>query len=297
MDSWDDMRVFLSVARNESLSGAGRLLKLDPATVGRRIARLEQGFGTPLFIKSPQGYSLTEAGSRLLRHAEEAEQAMTAASEDVAGRSEGLAGQIRIGAPDGCANFVLPQVCAAIVEQNPDLDVQIVSLPRIVNLSKREADLAIAVSAPTAGRLTVQKITDYKLHLAASRAYLRNAPPITSLDDLAGHKMIGYIPDMIFDKELDYLAEIGVERVRLASNSVMVQFQWILGNAGMGIVHDFTLAGINRLAKILPDELSLTRSFYMVRHADDRRLDRLNRFSQLLSEGIRKEVQRLEGLS
>ena len=297
MDSWDDMRVFLSVARNESLSGAGRVLKLDPATVGRRVARLEENFGTPLFIKSPQGYALTEAGLRLLKHAEEAEQAMTAANEDVAGRSEGLSGQIRIGAPDGCANFVLPQVCAAIVEQNPDLDVQIVSLPRVVNLSKREADLAVAVSAPTAGRLTVQKITDYKLHLAASRAYLRNAPPITSLDDLAGHKMIGYIPDMIFDKELDYLADLGVERVRLASNSVMVQFQWILGNAGMGIVHDFALAGINRLAKILPDELSLTRSFYLVRHADDRRLDRLNRFSELLCEGIRKEVLRLEGLS
>lgn len=297
MDSWDDMRVFLSVARNESLSGAGRVLKLDPATVGRRVARLEENFGTPLFIKSPQGYALTEAGLRLLKHAEEAEQAMTAANEDVAGRSEGLSGQIRIGAPDGCANFVLPQVCAAIVEQNPDLDVQIVSLPRVVNLSKREADLAVAVSAPTAGRLTVQKITDYKLHLAASRAYLRNAPPITSLDDLAGHKMIGYIPDMIFDKELDYLADLGVERVRLASNSVMVQFQWILGNAGMGIVHDFALAGINRLAKILPDDLSLTRSFYLVRHADDRRLDRLNRFSELLCEGIRKEVLRLEGLS
>ncbi|MEC8582000.1 MAG: LysR family transcriptional regulator [Pseudomonadota bacterium] len=297
MDSWDDMRVFLSVARNESLSGAGRVLKLDPATVGRRVARLEENFGTPLFIKSPQGYALTEAGLRLLRHAEEAEQAMTAANEDVAGRSEGLSGQIRIGAPDGCANFVLPQVCSAIVEQNPDLDVQIVSLPRVVNLSKREADLAVAVSAPTAGRLTVQKITDYKLHLAASRGYLRNAPPITSLDDLAGHKLIGYIPDMIFDKELDYLADLGVECVRLASNSVMVQFQWILGNAGMGIVHDFALAGINRLTKILPEELSLTRSFYLVRHADDRRLDRLNRFSELLSEGIRKEVLRLEGLS
>jgi hypothetical protein len=62
-------------------------------------------------------------------------------------------------------------------------------------------------------------------------------------------------------------------------------------------VHDFALAGINRLTKILPEELSLTRSFYLVRHADDRRLDRLNRFSELLSEGIRKEVLRLEGLS
>ena len=68
---WDDMRVFLSVAREESLSGAGKRLKMDPATVGRRIARLESAMGATLFAKSPQGYTLTGAGERLLRHGEE----------------------------------------------------------------------------------------------------------------------------------------------------------------------------------------------------------------------------------
>jgi DNA-binding transcriptional LysR family regulator len=71
-----------------------------------------------------------------------------------------LSGQIRLGAPDGVANFLLPQVCSAIVERNPDLDVQIVALPRLFNLSRREADMAITVSPPTAGRLTVQKVSD-----------------------------------------------------------------------------------------------------------------------------------------
>ena len=137
MKSWDDMRIFLATARGESLSAAGRQLRMDPATVGRRIARLEEDFGTPLFAKSPQGYALTEAGTRLMSHAEEAEQAMQAASETVAGRTEGLSGQIRIGAPDGCANYLLPQVCGRICEANPDLEVQIVALPRVVNLSKR----------------------------------------------------------------------------------------------------------------------------------------------------------------
>ena len=62
------------------------------------------------------------------------------------------AGQIRIGAPDGCANYLLPQVIARICDENPGLEVQIVALPRVINLSKREADMAIAVSRPTAGR-------------------------------------------------------------------------------------------------------------------------------------------------
>ena len=291
---WDDLRIFLAVARTESLSGAGRVLKVDPATVGRRIARLEENLGAPLFAKSPQGYAMTDAGQRLLAHAERAEAAMGAAVEELAGQAGALSGQIRIGAPDGCANFLLPQVCAAIMVDNPDLEVQIVALPRVFNLSKREADMAIGVSPPAAGRLTVQKITDYRLHLAASRRYLRRHAPIRSLEDLQAHRMVGYIPDMIFDKELDYLTGIGVERVQLASNSVSVQFNWIRQGGGIGIVHDFAIPSARGLVKVLPDQVSLTRSFYLIRHADDRRMDRLNRFALALAEGLKREVARLE---
>ena len=291
---WDDLRIYLAVARTESLSAAGKILRVDPATVGRRIARLEEMLGSPLFAKSPQGYALTDAGQRLLAHAERAEQAMGAAVAELQGQTGTLAGQIRIGAPDGCANFLLPQVCAAIMADNPDLDLQIVALPRVFNLSKREADMAIGVSPPNAGRLSVQKITDYRLHLAASRAYLRQAPPITCLDDLAQHRVVGYIADMIFDKELDYLAEIGVPRVALASNSVSVQFNWVRNGAGIGVVHDFAMPFGRGLRKILPETVSLTRSFYLIRHADDRRLERLNRFAAALCDGIRTEVARLE---
>ena len=291
---WDDLRIYLSVARAESLSGAGRTLKLDPATVGRRIARLEAAVGAPLFAKSPTGYALTDAGQRLMGHAVRAEQAMQEAAEEMAGQAGGMSGQIRIGAPDGAANFLLPQVCARIAADNPDLEIQIVALPRVFSLSKREADMVIAVSPPTAGRLTVQKITDYKLHLAAVRWYLRQHPPIETLSDLKAHRMVGYIPDMIFDKELDYLGETGVERVTLGSNSVAVQIHWIRNGGGVGIVHDFALPWFRGVTKILPDQLSLTRSFYLVRHADDRRLERLNRFAEALTEGVRAEVARLE---
>ncbi|QFT81265.1 HTH-type transcriptional regulator GltR [Roseovarius sp. THAF27] len=294
VSNWDDLRVFLAVARTESLSAAGRALKLDPATVGRRIARLEADTGAPLFAKSPTGYALTDAGQRLMGHVGRAETAMRDADEEMAGQAGGLSGQIRIGAPDGCANFILPQVCAQMAQDNPDLDLQIVALPRVFNLSRREADMVIAVSPPSAGRLSVQKITDYRLHLAAVRWYLRQAPEIRSVDDLAAHRMVGYIPDMIFDKELDYLGETGAERVALASNSVSVQAHCIQQGGGVGIVHDFALPFFRRLDKVLPDEISLTRSFYLVRHQDDRRLDRMNRFATALCDGVRAEVARLE---
>jgi len=105
----------------------------------------------------------------------------------------------------------------------------------------------------------------------------------------------GYIPDMIFDKELDYLSEIGIDRVRLASNSASVQFNWVRSGAGIGVVHDFAIPWGRGVTKVLENEVSLTRSFYLIRHADDRRLERLNRFSEALCEGMRQEVAHLEG--
>ena len=293
---WDDLRIFLAVARTDSLSAAGKRLKIDPATVSRRIARLEETIGARLFTKSPQGYALTEEGARLIPHAERAESALDGAREALTG-PEGLQGQIRIGAPDGCANYLLPQVLAAICDANPGLEVQIVALPRVFNLSKREADMAIGVSRPTAGRLTVQKLTDYRLHLAAHRDYLAAHPPIHSPEDLRVHRMVGYIPDMIFDKELDYLTTVGAPPVALASNSVSVQLNWLRAAAGVGVVHDFALPAAPELVKVIPDQVSLSRSFWLIRHEDDGRVARLNRFADLLVTGCRKEMQRLESLS
>ena len=291
MPNWDDLRIFLAVARGESLSRAGRVLRMDPATVGRRIARLEERLAATLFAKSPQGYTLTEAGARLLDPAEAAESALATGVGAVTGMGAGLAGSIRIGAPDGAANFLLPQVCARIHEANPDLEIQILALPRVVNLSKREADMALTVSPPQTGRLTVQKVAEYHLHLAAPKAI---APDITDLADLKSHPVVGYIPDMIFDKELDYLSELGVAQVQLASNSISVQLMLLRAGGGVGIVHDFAMRFAPELRLILREVVALTRSFYLVRHASDRGSDRLTRFAEALIQGLRAEITRLE---
>jgi DNA-binding transcriptional LysR family regulator len=292
MPNWDDMRIFLAVARGESLSRAGRVLRMDPATVGRRIARLEDRLASTLFVKSPQGYTLTEAGARMLDPAEQAESALAAGVGAVTGVGAALTGSIRIGAPDGSANFLLPQVCVQIQKDNPDLEIQILALPRVVNLSKREADMAITVSPPETGRLTVQKVADYHLHLAAP---VEIADQITDLSALKNRAVVGYIADMIFDKELDYLSELGVGQVQLSSNSFSVQLMLMRARGGVGIAHDFAMPFAPELRLILQDQVSLTRSFYLVRHASDRRSERLTRFADALTQGLRAEISRLEG--
>jgi DNA-binding transcriptional LysR family regulator len=295
--NWDDLRVFLAIARAESLSGAARALRLDPATVGRRVARLEAALGSTLFTKSSQGYTATAAGQQLLEEALRAEEAVQAAIGAARGQGGGLSGQVRIGAPDGCANYLLPGVVAALAAAHPGLEVQIVALPRVVNLSRREADMAIAVSRPTGGHLLAEKLADYRLGLAAARSYLDRHPPIRGRADLGAHPIVGYIPDMIFDRELDYLAEVGLAAPALASNSVAVQLNLLRAGAGIGIVHAFALPHAPDLVRVLPDEIALIRSFWLIRHAGDRRADRLTRFGRALAEGLRAELARLERLA
>lgn len=286
--NWDDMRVFLAVARAEGLTAAAPVLKMDPATLGRRVVRLETAIGAALFVKSPQGYALTDLGVQMRDRAAEAEVAFSLAVDAGQGAAT-LSGQIRIGAPDGAANFLLPQVCADIQRANPNLEVQILALPRVVNLSRREADMAITVSPPAAGRLTVQKVTDYQLHLATRR----DASPVRSLADIKGRAVVGYIPDMIFDKELDYLGDMGQAGVQLASNSVAVQMQ-MLRRSGIGIVHDFALPSVPELTRVLTDDVALLRSFYLVRHTSDRQSERLSRFATALMAGLKTQVATLE---
>lgn len=278
-----------------SLTAASKPLRIDPATIGRRIARLEAKQGA-LFLKSPKGYELTTRGVSLKESLSAVDNLISRATQKTAEENDQLTGQIRIGAPDGCANFILPQICKEIGNENPGLEIQLVSFPRMFNLSKREADMAITVSPPSSSRLSCEKLGGYKLHLVASKAYLENAPAVGRIEDLKHHKIVGYISDLIFDRELDFLSELGVEVLPLSSNSVTVQMRWACEGAGLMIAHDFALSEFAELRKCIPDQFSLKRQFHLVRHAEDIRNPRVNRFAAALKQRFAAEIKRLEEL-
>ncbi len=286
---WDDLRLFLAVARHRRLLVAGKSLGLDPATIGRRITALEEALGTKLFDRGPKGYMMTEAGRGLFPHAQMMENQALAATEDVGEQIPRLSGVVRIGAPDGVLNYLLIEACDALSRDNPNLLVQAVSLPRLFSLSKREADLAIAVSPPSAGRLTVRKIADYGLSLYARRDVVESLGQVETLGDLSALRGIGFISDMIFDKELDYYALLGREpEPSLTSNSLMMQLRWCLRGAGICILPDFVAHEHPELAVVLPQEIRLTRSFYLVRHQDDARVARINRMADIVVDRMRE---------
>lgn len=289
--NWDDYRFFLSVARTGRLSQAGQQLGVDHATVGRRMKALESSLNINLFDRSPQGYSLTDAGQRLVDIAEAMESSAIHAQAEIGGQNQMISGVVRVGAPEGAASYMLTDIAIELCRKHPELELQIVALPRTFSLSKREADIAIAVSAPTSGRLKYRKITDYTLHLYGTQEYLDSHPKVEKVEDLKRLRGIAYVPDLIYDKELDYIPLLGPDiKPHLTSTSVHVQLEATLRNGGVCIIHDFIARQYPQLCKVLEKEISFTRSFYFIVHEDYARLERIRVVSDAIVDEMRRKL-------
>lgn len=274
--NWDDFRFFLAVSRTGRLSAAGKMLGVDHATVSRRIAGLEETLGAKLFDRSPSGYALTEEGRQLVSNAEHMEAATIRAENAITGQDASVSGIVRIGVPEGVAAYIVVQAVQKLCEDYPRLEIQLIALPRKFSLSKREADFVIAVSRPESGRVRIQKISDYTLHLYATEQYLSQHPSVEKISDLQKLRGIGYVPELIFDKQLDYIPLVDPTfRPHLTSTSVHVQLEAVLNGAGVGIVHDFMAARYPTLKRLLPQEVSFTRTFWSVVHEDYADIERI----------------------
>jgi DNA-binding transcriptional LysR family regulator len=266
---WDDLRFFLAVARAGRLTVAARRLGADHATVSRRITSLEEALKATLFERRPQGYTLTPHGERLVAAAETIESAALAASSDIGGADLALSGTVRVGAPDGFGTTFLSPRLTGLVERYPELEIQLVVMPRLLSLSKREADIAIGLAPPKEGKIVARKLTDYRLGLYASPAYLAGNEPVTSAEDLHHHAMVGYIDDLIFMPELDYFDEIAKGlRPKLQSSSLVAQREAVLAGAGIGVLPHFMAARRPDLVPVLPGVVELTRTFWLIVHAE-----------------------------
>lgn len=293
---WDDLQSFLAVARSGRLTLAARRMGVDHTTLGRRLTSLEHALGATLFERHATGYSLTQQGETLLRNAEAMEGMALTIMEELAGSGAKLSGAVRVGAPDGFGSFFLAPRIGRLGAAHPDLEVQLVAMPRLFSLSKREADIAITVAQPEAGRLHARKLTDYELGLYASRAYLESAAPIRGTADLAAHRFISYIDDLLYSPELDYVPQVSREiRPYLKSASLVAQFRAVQAGSGVAILPCFMVAGEQDLVRLLPAEVKLMRSFWLVMHSDVRHLSRIRVTAEFIAEEVRRHARLFHG--
>jgi DNA-binding transcriptional LysR family regulator len=261
-ENWDDLRHFLAVARAGTLSAAAESLGTDHTTVARRVQRLEEQLAETVFYRSSSGYSLTPAGEKLQPIAEAMETGYIAAASTQSANPV-VSGTVRIGAPDGFGTWFLAQRIHKLSRLHPNLEIELLVTARVFSLTRREADMVISLSAPEHLRVISRRITDYRLMVYGSREYLAAHPKITQPGDFGKHDFIGYIEDMLFTTELNYLNAIGTGiRARLRSTNLIAQVTATQAGAGLCVLPSFIARSYPELVPVLPEKVALRRGHW-----------------------------------
>ncbi len=155
---WDDVRVFLALARAGSVSGAGKSLGVNHTTVARRVSALEASLGTRLFDRSRDGYALTQAGENMLPFAEDMEAQAHSIDRAAFGRDAALTGPLRITVPYDFANSVVIPAVPDFLARYPDIELELLTTTGQLDLAAREADLAIRLTATPPEHLVGRQI-------------------------------------------------------------------------------------------------------------------------------------------
>lgn len=287
--NWDDVRMFLAVARSGQILAASKRLGVNHATLSRRVSALEEGLKTRLFIRRTNGCDLTAEGETFLRAAERMETEMLAAQARIGRIDSAIAGTVRVGAPDGFGvSFLAPRL-GRLMERYPELRIQLVPVPRSFSLSQREADIAITLERPEQGRLVSAKLTDYTLGLYASRRYLETNGMPLSVEDLKAHRRIGYVEDLIFTASLNFTGEIMRSwDASFEISSATGQTEAVRSGAGIGILHDYIARQTPELVKVLPD-IKIRRAYWTTYHESARDLVRVRTVADFIQELVTAE--------
>lgn len=284
---WALWRSFLAVADSGSLSAAARSLGLTQPTVGRHVDLLEAAVGQILFLRTPQGLSVTEAAAVLLPEA----RAMHLTAESLARRAssapEAGVGTVRIAASHVVGAEVLPVALSPLLAGHPGLAVELALSNSSADLLRREADLAIRMVRPSQGSLVARRLGPVPLGLFARRDYLERAGRLAGPEDLAGHVLIGPDADPAALAGFGVFGDVlGRQALRLRTDSEAAQIASVRAGLGIGVMQAGVAARDPTLEPVLPDVVGWTLDAWLVLHDDLRRMPTIRLVADHLSREL-----------
>lgn len=274
--NWDDTRIFLAVCRKATLRGAARVLNVDQATVGRRIAALEKALGTILFLRTSEGYVLTVAGEAALKSVEKMERSALELQRQIQGLDDRLTGEVRITTTDTLAtDFLIPAI-ASLHLQHPDVRVRLDTSIQMLSLSKREADIAVRNIKPENPDLITRCIARFPVGLFASAGYVQRKGEPLQGSEFAGHDLVIYQPYLENGREPTIVSEpITQGRLVATMNTGLMMRRSIAAGIGIGEV-PVCLAEADGLTRLWPDrQRQGTYDIWLVTHEDLRHTARV----------------------
>ena len=289
-DNWDDLRIFLAVARAGSLSGAARSLGVNHSTVFRRIGAFERALDGRLFDRLPGGYVLTAAGEEMRESAERVEAEIAALGRKVVGQDLRLSGTVRIATIDMLAVWLLPRHLAAFRTAYPGIEIEIVVSNAAVNLSRHEADVALRVGSQPPESLVGRRggRLVFACYGASSMHDRDEGLPLAERD------WIGFDSDheALVRRFARFLPKVRpIYRVNSIAAAVAA------AKAGLGLAPlPCGIADLEPdLVRIAPLPDAFTLDLWLLTHEDLRRTARIRAFLDFLASALTAEAPLLEG--
>jgi DNA-binding transcriptional LysR family regulator len=268
--NWDDVRIFLAVHRLGTLRGAAQQLGIDQTTVGRRLNGLEGALGSRLFLRTTDGFVLTRSGEQVLESAMEMERVAVSFERRSEGADERVEGEVRVTTTDTLAlDFVIPAI-EVLQARHPGVRVVLSTTPRLLDLSRREADIAIRTERPDLQGLIVRRLGSWEVGLYASRSYVARRGMPKPGGDFAGHDLAVYQPGVTKRQQGTLVGESkALGRIVAELDSSLMLTSFVRAGLAMAELPTYLAQRYPELVRIWPGKRrGSPYEAWMVLHAD-----------------------------
>jgi DNA-binding transcriptional LysR family regulator len=289
---WDDLRILLAVARDGSFAAAARRLRVDQATVGRRLRALQDAAGVPLWERAPGRLALTAAGREAVRAAGAMDEAAAALARAVEAGLPAVEGTLRINATESLAAHVIAPRLPRLLERHPALDVELATANEVANLARREGDLSVRLARPTESGLAASKVGVLAFGLYAAPAYLRRRG-LPAEPRLRGHALLGYERALAARAEVLAWPDELEGRVVLRATGAGALLAAARAGLGVALLPCFLAEGAGGLARVRAEVR--TREIWLAVHGELRRSARVRAGLEFLAEALRDAARELRG--
>lgn len=277
---WDDLRVFLAVAREGSTIAAGRALKINQSTVNRRLTELERACSVRLVERHPTGYRLTELGRDMVPYAQRVEAAVESLEQKLDELKRHAVGVVRVTCPEPLVYLIRHSgVLDRFNALHPGVTVQFVMSDQYLDLTKGEADIALRSGDTDDGVLVGRKIADSVWAVYASREYIARSGRPERIEDLEKHPLVGFDESMTKHRVARWLAQIAPHANIVARNTSVLGLLYAV-KAGVGVAPLPTALGEadDQLVRVLGPIPELSRIWRVLAHPDARHTPRVAAF-------------------
>lgn len=266
--NWNDIVYFLELARQKSLVRAAERLKVDHTTVSRRIRELEASLNATLFSRGKSGFNLTETGTKLMQYAEAMEAQANSIASAIGIPGADASGAVRIATMEGIGSLYLTRCVQDFNRVYPSIQIDLITDSRLLDLSRREADVFITFFKPLGRRLSIKKIGEFKVSLFVAGSYFATRAQPRTLQDLEQHTFVDFIDELVHVHENRWLSDILRPRATtFRSTSLVAQYMAASDGQGIAMLPSYVASHNPDLVEVMP-ELFTVRDIWLSTHED-----------------------------